>query len=331
MGLLSETDLDPAIVAKLEEHGITTTEEAEEATDDDLQEFPGIGPAAVAKIRAAKPVEDDEDEVGIDDDPPTDDEDEDPPADEGEGAEDAEVDEKPAPRPAPRPRPRASTQAPAPRGCQWMRLRKGVEKITTEVRLPRTGERIRGVIMGGVRYPMPVGVSIGAVGRWHPMVVVEERQPDYDPITLADLDYGRYEIGRKQISHFLAAAQSVIEKQQDAETAKELVSQGPKAVLDRYNALREVKPDEVPPISYHVVDYRLPEGCVPISKEEMAGLLNADELSDPATGKSFANKQDLIRYQVEEQQRAKIPEALRRALDEKLSQGILTVPAGEVV
>jgi hypothetical protein len=333
MGNLNESDLRPKIVEALEGAGFETLEDAQAADDADLLAISGIGPAAVEQIRTAVMVEDPEDP----EDPvePSDaedldaDDDDDTPADDGDGGEAAGGDVEPVARPTPKPQPQPSKDAPAPPGCQWIRLRKGADQLVTSAHLSRTGETVKVLLLGGVRYPMPVGVHIGAVDRWHPMVVLDEPQHDYPAIKLSEIDNRRWTIDRQGVAHFLAAAQSVIEKHSGAAVAKECVEKGTEHVMARYNALRAVHP-EIPEAHAHIVPTELPELCVAISQEEMDGLQAADELSDPESGKSFATKRDLIAYQAAEARRRQIPDEMKRMLDERIS-GILRMPATEGV
>ncbi len=310
--------IKPAVASALLDGGYATSCAVMETNDEGLSEVKGIGPAALEHIRSLLPFS-----------APDDDE----PADEVEGDEagDGAETPRPAPRPIPRPRPSASQERPAPPGCQWIRLRKGTRQITCEARIDRLAETRMIRIFEGVRYPMPRDAIFGVVDRWHPMIVREEIQEDYKSITLEDVDLARWKIARKDVGNFLAQAQAVIERYQDGPSAREILSKGAAAVLERYNALRTVHPDEIPEALAQVIDVELPEGCLPISVEEMAGMKNADALSDPETGKSFATKEDLIRYQAEQQRRRQIPDWMKRVLEENLNNAIIRVPAGEVV
>lgn len=320
---ISEVEgIKPAVATALLDGGYATSGSVMEIADEQLSEVKGIGPAALEHIRSVLPfsasdLDDDEtttaDDVGDD-----------------ETGDDADT-SRPAPRPTPRPRPSAKKERPSPPGCQWIRLRKGSRQITCEARIDRTGETRMIRVFEGVRYPMPRDATFGVVDRWHPMFIKEEVQEDYPAIALEDVDLTRWKIARKDVSNFLAQAQAVIERYQDGPAAREILSKGAAAVLERYNALRTVHPNEIPEALSQVIDVELPDGCLPISVEEMEGMKNADALSDPESGKSFANKEDLIRYQADQQRRRQIPDWMKRVLDENLNQAIIRVPAGEVV
>lgn len=295
----------PAKAAKaLRTAGYATLEDLARVDPALLAQTKGVGQGSMSKILAAigEFADDAADEAG---------DDETEPDVSGAGVTDT-APEGPASRPAPvpvRPKPKPHPAAELsdadrrPRGCVWVRLRKGTRQITCEARISALRETRTVRLYEGYRYPLPPDVELGDVREWHRMIVREAVQPDYEPVTLAEIDVQLWKVKRADVAHFLSVAQQVIERHQGKSAFQELMmaKDGAQQVYRRYCAIRDANPDEKLPdaVAIHTQQNPpLPAGVVPIDAAE--DLVKQDRLAFGRTGQQYASERDLARAEAKE-------------------------------
>lgn len=316
--------LPPNAVKALRDAGLPHLGAVARKQPAELLEISGVGPKTLHVLETAlaefadidEPVDDGVEETP-DDQPTAIDE---PPA--------GRPEPKPTrPKPRPHPTPSVSPASRRPRGCLWVRVRKGGRQITTECRIPALRQSVLCRFYEGFRYAMPPDVEIGDVREWHRMMVRETVQGDYEPIELSQIDVKLWKIQRSQVADFLAKAQVIIERVQGKRVFLELMqaTDGTKQVLARYKALREAHPDEKIPEVHELLDMNplMPEGVVPIVDEDLVSL---DRLAFGRTGQQYDNEHDLETAKVEEARDHEPPAWAKKLFEQQLEAAIASAP-----
>ncbi len=280
--VLLKHGVDATTLGLLSDVGIDTIADLEPKEPAELKAIKGIGDKRVAEITAAWNSYLDQEDAPAAAWPaaPT--------------APTAVTDDAPKPNPKPHASPRARGPAERPKGCVWMRLRKGQNSTTTSAHDTHTNSRTTVRLLPGLLYAMPPGVVIGkSVSKAHPAVVIYSREESFAPLNIADIDVEAIRAHRAAVRDLIQLARADIMMHGDRRDWAEAKRQGLDEIVRMANVVRKAAGRQV--IDIPAMNPAMPYGVISHNLDAKAHL-SEDRLAHGLTGKLFDNEQDLEAY-----------------------------------